>query len=252
MQKEQYINCKCGCGNKVLAIRRYTFFDKRRGREYERTYKSKGYCIGHNPHDGINNGMFSKKRSAEEKALISLRTKQAMAQDGISEHISKMKKKLWANPKKRAALMEALNRGKRTPEFHSKRSVLSKEISNRPYVKEIMRRTVIRSLSSGKLKYRLKPSSIELPVKKILKELGVKFKQQAAIRDISIADFQIGDKLIYCDGVYWHGLEKVRARDIRVNKELENFGYKILRLKENEIKKYNSLVKQKIKLFVQG
>ena len=74
------MKCNCGCGKEVKINRRYAFIDKRDGRQYFKKYSSKGYCIGHNNHKGKFNGMFGRKRTEKEKALISKNTKLKMAE----------------------------------------------------------------------------------------------------------------------------------------------------------------------------
>ena len=90
-------------------------------------------------------------------------------------------------------------------------------------------------------------TSIELKVSQILNDLDIPFYKQYSI-DKYYADFYLGHKIIIeCDGLYWHSLDLTVKRDKKRDDFLTKKGYKILRLKEDEIHEEVDFVKEKIK-----
>lgn len=87
------------------------------------------------------------------------------------------------------------------------------------------------SISGGKR------SSLEIKVEKKLTDLGFNFESQKRIGQW-LTDFYISDLnlVIECDGEYWHSLPDVIIRDKRKNAWLKKNGYKLIRLKESEIR----------------
>lgn len=242
--------CKCGCGKSIKKVREYRFTDKRDGKVYVRKYKSKGYLRGHNSHRGRDNGMYGRKRSEAERKLISLRTKEMMAKKGSGKKISQIKREFMKNPYNKKRIMEATLKGRRTEEFHKLRSQLSKEIFNREYVKDILRVSIIKRIASGEIKLS-PPTKIEVAVRDILIKNKIDSKEQEPVENRTIADFVLdGKKIIYCDGQYWHNKPKQKIKDKQVDIFLKDKGYKVLRLKEIDIK--HSLVEKRIVKFSQG
>lgn len=84
---------------------------------------------------------------------------------------------------------------------------------------------------------------IERLVEEELTERGIEFEKQVMIPIArTCVDFMIGTgTIIYCDGDYWHSLEKTRERDLKQTKILQENGYKVFRLKERDIKQNVSL-----------
>ena len=80
-----------------------------------------------------------------------------------------------------------------------------------------------------------KDTKIELIVENWLIENKIKYNKQMPIEGICIPDFIVGNKLIFCDGDYWHNLPKTLKKDKKVNIELKKNGYEIIRLWEHEI-----------------
>lgn len=84
---------------------------------------------------------------------------------------------------------------------------------------------------------RREPTSIEVKVYKELKAKGFLFEKQKIINGKFIVDAYIPslNLVIEADGVYWHSLPKVIARDKAKNAYLTKCGYNLLRLTETEI-----------------
>jgi len=97
---------------------------------------------------------------------------------------------------------------------------------------------------------KFKDTSIELKVKSLLDLLGIKYVFQYPLGKVAITDFFIPEKnlIIFCDGCYWHGCpihhptrNEHCERDKRQTRELQNLGYKVIRLWEHDIKELTTL-----------
>jgi len=85
---------------------------------------------------------------------------------------------------------------------------------------------------------RKESTSIELKVDDMLKKLGIKYESQKVIPEgRTVADFYIPEQrlVIYADGEYWHSRPGVPRRDATQDLLLGLYGYKVLRLREDEI-----------------
>ena len=81
-----------------------------------------------------------------------------------------------------------------------------------------------------------KETSIERIVRLWLDEINIDYEAQHVVPGITITDFFIEPNIaIYCDGRYWHSKLKAINRDCFVNRSLTEKGYRLLRLKEDEI-----------------
>jgi very-short-patch-repair endonuclease len=80
------------------------------------------------------------------------------------------------------------------------------------------------------------PTSIEIKVGEILKEIGINYISQKVMGPY-IVDFYLPDAkiVIECDGDYWHNLPKLKARDERKDRWLNSHGQKVIRIWEHEI-----------------
>ncbi len=94
------------------------------------------------------------------------------------------------------------------------------------------------SYACNNAKMQKRNTSIELKIKEFLKENNINFTEQYILKNRFIFDFYIKGTniLIECDGDYWHSLPK----RIKLDKEkditaIEN-GFKVIRLKEIEIR----------------
>ena len=80
------------------------------------------------------------------------------------------------------------------------------------------------------------PSSIEIKVRQLLDELGIKYQINQQIGyyypDILIEDRKL---IIECDGDYWHNLPDKKKHDKRRDWYLRNQGYRVVRFWEHEI-----------------
>lgn len=88
-----------------------------------------------------------------------------------------------------------------------------------------------------------KESGIEAIVRGWLEESDIEFEQQYFINlensTWTRVDFYIPEinACLYTDGDYWHSLSEVQERDMRINKALEEMGYKVIRMTETKILK---------------
>jgi len=67
------------------------------------------------------------------------------------------------------------------------------------------------------------------------REIG--FYKQHRIPGVATADeaFPFEKIAVFCDGDYWHSLERARKRDAWVNAKLEAMGWVVLRFTEHQI-----------------
>ena len=92
-----------------------------------------------------------------------------------------------------------------------------------------------RCLGVYTMSHQTNPSSIEKKLANYLIENKISFICQFKYK-LGIADFFIKPNLIIeCDGIYWHNLPEVKARDKRQTLYLEKEGYTVLHLWEEEI-----------------
>jgi len=75
---------------------------------------------------------------------------------------------------------------------------------------------------------------IEIIMKKALIDNGLSFKQSAKV-DKYCADFIVGDKVIECDGYYWHNRPGDKIRDFVRDCAIVNKGYTVLRFSDYNI-----------------
>lgn len=81
-------------------------------------------------------------------------------------------------------------------------------------------------------------TDIENIMEEWLIENKVEFTKQKPLLGMTLADFHIEPNIIiYCDGDYWHSLNKVKTRDARITASLRENGYNVIRLSGSEIKK---------------
>jgi very-short-patch-repair endonuclease len=103
--------------------------------------------------------------------------------------------------------------------------------------KRKIRKSRIKYMASGNLKK--KQTKIEQTIETELKRRNIYYEKQIPLCKISIVDFYLPETrtVIYCDGNYWHSLEKVKQRDINQNFILMFHGFNVYRFTETEINK---------------
>lgn len=88
-----------------------------------------------------------------------------------------------------------------------------------------------------------KESILERIMRERLQENNIEFIAQHYINLENLTwtrvDFYIPgiNVCLYTDGDYWHSLSEVQERDMRINKALEEMGYKVIRMTETKILK---------------
>ncbi len=88
-------------------------------------------------------------------------------------------------------------------------------------------------------------TSIELIVREYLTDNKIVFEANKQIeKKYNVDMFIKPNKIIECDGDYWHSLERVKSKDIIRDKILKSCGYDIIRLSEEEIS--NSMFTNKL------
>jgi len=81
-------------------------------------------------------------------------------------------------------------------------------------------------------------TDIERLIENELIRRNIPYTKQVALLGVTLVDFLLPhDTVIYCDGDYWHSLEKVKTRDITQDFILTFYGYRVFRFAEKEIKK---------------
>lgn len=81
-------------------------------------------------------------------------------------------------------------------------------------------------------------TDIELLMEAELIRRNISFTPQKPLLNLTVVDFFIEPNIvIYCDGIYWHNLEKVKEKDERQNLILSSNGYKVFRFTNKDINK---------------
>jgi len=147
---------------------------------------------------GQNNGMFGKRHTEEAKTKI--------AESAVA---------MWENPDIRAQLLEAFNAPEHVEMLRQRRA---------------------------NMVFPVKDTTIEVIVRDFLDVLGVHYQQHKMIKNIEHryqCDFYVEahNLVIECDGDYWHQYPQGRNIDRVRTFEMEQKGYKVLRLWECSIRK---------------
>lgn len=203
--------------------------------------------------------------------------------DELRELRSKRFKELWADPEYRAKLLEkrqahytkeyreeqsrrmkeirkkdptisdrqsaSIKKTMASPEYREKRRRLSKEIANRPEVKEATSKhskewwdnvsDEQRSKRASKIAKTTKDTVIERKVCKQLSEYKVDYIQQVSLfggryfLDIVLPKYNIA---IECNGDYWHSLPDRVERDKRLAEDIKKTPYTLITIWEHDIK----------------
>jgi len=83
------------------------------------------------------------------------------------------------------------------------------------------------------------PTSPEKEAKEILSKMGIEYIPQYSTRTGFVIDYAIPDKkiAIEIDGTKWHSSKKAQQRDRFKDYQLRREGWKVIRIKEDEINK---------------
>lgn len=109
---------------------------------------------------------------------------------------------------------------------------------------------VIEKLREARLKQNMpkKYTSIEKKIYELLESNSIPFEPQRIVKGVCIADaFIPPNKVVFCDGNYWHTLPSYEERDSRINNLLEEKGYVVIRLWEHEINQNINFCLERIK-----
>ena len=90
-------------------------------------------------------------------------------------------------------------------------------------------------------------TDIESLIHDLLVSMNLPFEEQININSISVADFKVGNLLIFADGDYWHSLPGRKRKDLDQSKRLVDIGYSVLRFTGSLIKSDVNQVRNKIK-----
>lgn len=91
-------------------------------------------------------------------------------------------------------------------------------------------------------------TSIEIKLYKVLDDLNIVYNKHKQIKRLTVPDAFIEPNIcIYADGDYWHSLPNVADRDFKINNELKECGYIIVRFSEFLINNNIDLVYASIK-----
>jgi very-short-patch-repair endonuclease len=95
---------------------------------------------------------------------------------------------------------------------------------------------------------------IERKVRDLLIEYEISFAQTQRIPNVGFVDFYLPkhNRVIECDGDYWHGLPGAAEKDRRRNQALVEQGISILRLPEHRINKDWEAVRNEVWQFANG
>lgn len=87
----------------------------------------------------------------------------------------------------------------------------------------------------------LNKTSAEMDFEKILDTLDIPYLYEQKIGKWKV-DYNLGfHLLVEVQGVYWHSLKKVKEKDARKKSDLENMGYKIIYVKEEDLANFDKI-----------
>lgn len=120
------------------------------------------------------------------------------------------------------------------------------QVSRKYWGDEDYRNKLLANKSKSMKKSMTKP---ELLCKRLLEEIGIEAEYQVEVKSRFIVDFRIGNIILQVDGEYWHGHPRFeplterqiaqRKRDAAQDSYLTAYGYKVIRIWENQITKEN-------------
>ena len=145
------------------------------------------------------------------------------------EKLMELIPRTWKGIKKRAIRLNL----KRDPKFQTEQTAWTSE--DNPIHNPILKEKMMQNKSKAIYK-RNEMTSIEKKVAQFLEKNNINYNFNKVVRtktSFRFPDFQIGDLIIECDGIYWHkGREKEdKAREI----ELKELGFQIIRFTDEEI-----------------
>lgn len=90
-------------------------------------------------------------------------------------------------------------------------------------------------------------TKIENSIEILLNSLNVPYEKQKPLLGLTVADFFVTPNVaIYADGNYWHGLEKTKNRDAKINVALTKAGFRVVRFSEGQIYENIKIVKNRL------
>lgn len=230
LKQNQNHLCACGCGEKILVVRRHHWQGKPRyiKNHYGTSLQGKtfGFKSERDP---------ASEAKRKQKTTESLRRKYAYIDEFIIEHTGKHLCSCGCGRVIKIRRVHCKNGIPRLIKGHSDKQLQAKSSAThkRNWQNPLYAKARVASWQTS-------PTSIELAVKETLDKLGVKYIEQESIPEgRTIADFYIPAQrlVIYADGIYWHSKPKAKDKDTNQNFLLGMNGYKVLRLPENEIRK---------------
>jgi very-short-patch-repair endonuclease len=186
-----------------------------------------------------------KKRKISTKAKISEKAKDRWADPEFKEKMKHINKAA-AQKRDVSGPNNGMHGRKHTKESKRKQSAIAKQrVQEKPEMianmcaafKDKWRNDAdFREKMMRHLNTIISPTSIEIAVGEVLKELGINHISQKVMGPY-IVDFYLPDTkiVIECDGDYWHNLPKLKARDERKDRWLNSHGQKVVRIWEHEI-----------------
>lgn len=130
-------------------------------------------------------------------------------------------------------------------EFRWSKSRINKKYKNNPTYCSIKCRNqdndwVVRACIKGNLVQQRKKglNKLELMGRKILKKIGIKFKEQILMFNKFLVDILISNKkiIIQWDGCYWHNKPKRIKLDKSQDAYFKKCGYKVIRITDKQFK----------------
>lgn len=106
---------------------------------------------------------------------------------------------------------------------------------------------LVYSGKTGYPKNQNRESWCERFVREYLESKNIDFIQEYQINNEGhFYDFKVNDLLIEVDGVYWHNKEKQILKDIEFEKKANEYGFKVIRITDRELKQRGNLVLEEI------
>ena len=212
-----------------------------RGRKaWANTSEDKKYARDHSPNRKCKPGCTCPKHTPEFKAKLQASAREQYIREGGSEGRSKQTKEVWAKRTQQersaigAKILAKKGRMVWSPEIVRKRAEACKATWAKKTLEE--RRAHLGPALSARGR---QATNLEFDVASVLEFLGYEYEYNHLVTELSIVvDFYIEavNLMIEADGKYWHTKPGIPEKDQKRDDDLINLGYKIIRIKEEDVK----------------
>ena len=222
------IRCACGCDKpiKILISQRGNGIPK-----YLVGHFGRGKPLSPERKKNISDSLLGKTMSDDFKEKRRAHMISKWENEEYAEKMKNVSKMTNADPERRAQQSEfMIDWIQRHPEHREKISKAAKKwASENPDRKIQAAKAGHRAVAVSQT-----PSSIELLLLEEFKRRGLSFEFQWEYK-LGIADFKLGNTVVFADGNYWHNFPEGWEKDKIQTEYLQQLGFRVLRFWESEL-----------------